>query len=312
MADLARSAFTNQIRTISIGAASPVPVGPTVAASQAAATQIYQMQFPSDLPKYYFTMATIAWNQAANTNLIVNTTASLALPLPNELVDSQSVRWNQANMLAEVFSAGGKILGGLAAMAAARALSMSVAAAVVGSASVAEGLGQATGDYLRVTQGIAPNQFITVLFESPEYKQWQFSWTLAANNPQEAEQIRQIIAWLNNNQAPSLGTGTTVLGKSVGAGLYWNFPSVFLLSFVPNSDYLFKFKPAVLTNFVVDYAGGHAPAFFRADSGTNAGGGASQNAPVSVTFHMQFLAIEYYKSGDYVTNAQLAAGGGNG
>ena len=310
MADLAPSVTTNPPVFIPPVSAGTVPVAPVVQASQASTTTIQQMQFPEDLPKYYTAIAAIDWKQRNNSSVLFNTEAQILLPLPDQLIDAHGVRWNQANLLAEAFDSGGKILAGAAGLLASR-LSQTVqavsrAAGAVGGGIAAGGLAQAAALGARAFFGIAPNQFITILFESPEYKQHQMTWTLACNTPKEAEQIRQIIQYFNNNMAPGAGQGTPVGGFNLGAGLYWEFPSVWLLAFIPNSDYIFKFKPAVLTNFVVDYAGGHAPSFHRADPDSSAGGSTPQNAPASVIIHAQFVEIEYWKKGDFVTNDVLA------
>jgi hypothetical protein len=313
MADLASSVTTNPQVFIPSVFAGTVPVAPVVQASQAATTTIQQMQFPEDLPKYYTSLAAIDWGQQANSVVLQNTDGQIFLPLPDQLIDAHGVRWNQANLLAEFFDSGGKILAGLAGSALGRSLAQSVNAishtfGAVGTGVAAGGLAQAGLTALRAFGGVAPNQFITILFESPEYKQHQLTWTLACNTPKEAEQIRKIIQYINNNMAPAAGAGVqNVLntGINIPGGLYWEFPSVWLIKFNPNDDYIFKFKPAVLTNFLVDYAGGHAPSFHRADPDTTAGASTPQNAPVSVIIHAQFVEIEYWRKGDFVTNTDL-------
>lgn len=308
MADLAPNATLNPPDLVHpiFGLLPGQAVGPTVAAAQALNTTIKQMQFPEDLPKYYTALAAIDWGNQGNADVLQNTEAQILMPLPDQLIDAHGVRWNQANLLAEAFDSGGKILAGAAGVLAGtlgqtvNAISRAVGA--VGGGVAAGGLAQAGLLALRAFGGVAPNQFITILFESPEYKQHQLTWTLACNTPREAEQIRQIIQYMNNNMAPGVGQGVDVGGFQLGRGLYWNFPSVWLIKFNPNDDYIFKFKPAVLTNFLVDYAGGHAPSFHRGDSRTM-----GQNAPVSVIIHAQFVEIEYWRKGDFTTNADMDA-----
>lgn len=261
------------------------------------ASSIMQFAFPNEQIKYYMTFNMAKYNfgagNAGRTLAASETIGQIRLPLPDSLRDLQSVDWTQSNLLAQGFAAAGGILGGAAGLIAG-AHSQSVAAVgksalgVAGVGSIAAGLATAAGMAVRLT-GIAPNQFVTVLLNGPQYKQHNFSWSLAAKTPQEAENIRQIIQVFNNCMAPGLG----------GSGLYWTFPNIFYIKFVPNPEYIFEFKPSVLVNFAVDYAGGHVPSFLRSDSATN-----NLNAPESVTIQAQFLEIEYWKNGDFndITN----------
>ena len=74
----------------------------------------------------------------------------------------------------------------------------------------------------------------------------------------------------------------------------FNFPSVFFLEYVPNENYLYKFKPAVLEAFSVDFSGSHPPAFLRSDAVTN-----NQNPPESVVINAQFLELELWIRENY-------------
>jgi hypothetical protein len=256
--------------------------------------EITTLQFPQEQLKYYMQL-NISNYQSFTTGVSdiqinsSNITNSIFLPLPDALKDLQSVNWTRSDELAKAFAGVAGVAGGITAMLAGgakNAIGQSIKA--VGGATAAGGIASLVGQSVRLS-GIAPNQFVTILLNGPEYKEHTFTWTLAPNNPNEAEVLRQIIQLLNNVMAPGMG----------GGGLYWNFPQIFQISFAPNPEYLFQFKPAVLTNFMVDYAAGHAPTFLRNDS--NAHG---ENPPEAISVQAQFLEIEYWKNGDFTAFGQ--------
>lgn len=142
---------------------------------------------------------------------------------------------------------------------------------------------------LQAMTGYSPNQFMVVLLKGPKYKVFEMSWKLSPKNATESENLRQIIKFLNRSMSPGLEFGQTL----------FSFPKVFNLRFVPNHEKLYRFKPAVLQNFVVNYAGGGMPMFF----------GESQ-APESVELRMTFMEIEYWLNADFVDESNAFAGRG--
>jgi len=269
---------------------------------------ITQLQFPEERIKYYIQLEIMDYisggGNAGRFNQALSITDTIVLPLPDSLRDHLSVDWSEANILRDVFQAAGAIAGGTAMMLAGGAKDVSTAMAgattLGGAAGVVGGLTYAGGILARLS-GIAPNQFLTILLNGPKYKQHDYQWTLAPKTPSEAEKLRRIIQILNNRMSPAL-SNIHPLGDTIG-GLWWNFPSIFKITFMPNEKYLFEHKPAVLANFAIDYAGGHVPSFLRADSQTE-----NLNPPEAVQLHMQFLEIEYWKNGDFGSKFGTAEG----
>ena len=137
--------------------------------------------------------------------------------------------------------------------------------------------------------GYSPNQFLTILLKGPKYKRVQFAWTLSPNSDKESFVLKNIIRTMNNFMAPGL----------VLNGALFKFPKVFQLSILPNSLYMYKFKPAILENFHINYVPAGVPAFNRRMQLGGVGEDGFLNAPVSVQISMQFMELEYWLEGDF-------------
>lgn len=278
-------------------------------------SQTTSLQFPQEDIKYKFNIRIAEYSSRIGGQAprpTPETAASIILPLPESLRDIQTVDWTRENVLRDAFTIAGGLIGGGALLFGARGQttkeSLTQMGRTAGLAGVAGAGLYAVGLGTRLA-GWAPNQFITILLNGPEYKQHNLSWLLAAKTPEEAEVLRKIVQLLNNSMAPKLGTGIDQLGGFL-AGWYWNFPSIFFLEFSPNPQYLFRFKPSVMTNFMVDYAGDHVPSFLRSDNATKAGGQQNLNPPEALRITMQFLEIEYWKSGEFnETGTQISGTG---
>lgn len=275
-----------------------------VDASMAAGAQVFRNQFPQDLPKYYFNMKI---NKYSRQNLMsLGTLAqvgNVVLPLPVNISDSQAVSYTEENIgqalglgIGLAKDATSMIMGGKDVPGQMKNMADAGKTLVDGMAGVGVAVGgqvlenltgqNATGAISALT-GWSPNQFLTILLKGPQYKRYMFQWMLAAKNEQESVEINNIIRTLNNAMAPGLGLG----------GSIFTFPRVFENSFWPNSKYLYKFKPSVLTDFSVNYSAGGQPSFFRADTKTD-----GLPAPESVQIGMQFTELEFWIRGDFNDN----------
>lgn len=259
---------------------------------------INSLIFPLERPKYFMNIAYSSYSRTNLTQVNFNSVGSITLPLPLQLVDNHEVDYaeEELGMVAGGIMAG---VGALSESATAEQIARQSAQAEVnnsqgwGNLAANWGLGIAdslTGTNLQsavqAMAGYAPNKFLTILLKGPKYKQHDFSWKLVPKNKQEAETIRNIICELNNRMAPSL----------TGGGFLFSFPDIFHLSFHPNAGYLYKFKPAVLRNFQVNYAPGGTPAFYHTTSGGD------DNAPESVELRMTFLELEFWLHSDFNTS----------
>jgi hypothetical protein len=274
------------------------------------------LQFPSDLPKYYIRLGLSKYTRINPTRGAVLTPSKfILLPLPLQLMDNQGVSYEEqqlgptlgtvANMadavkdrvknimsatppsISDPKSLGdyalkiGSELGGLASDAVKGVVTQGPGLAAA-QARQAAGNAGAVSD---VVLGYSPNQFLTILLKGPMYKRNEFTWKLSPRSPIEAKAINQIVRLMNNSMAPGI----------TGGGYFFSFPSIFSISFMPNSQYLFKMKPSVLENMVINYTPAGRNGFLRADENTS-----GLNAPESVEIKVRFLELEYWLAGDFI------------
>lgn len=269
-------------------------------------TQVEQLVFPLEKPKYFMNLGIGDYSFLTRTATL---SSYIRLPMPDKVRDTNSTSFNQTPLsafvgtTAEAVSATAKsvsdniqkgegvlktttdafntIKQGGANMAVAGAYEGVRTA--VSTVSSAVGLGDIGGQLIGLA-GYAPNQFLTVMLKGPQFKKYSFSWVLSPDNPQEAVNIKNIIKTLNKARATDL----------TGLGLFFKFPKIFQLSFKPDDEYLYQFKPAVMEHFVVDYFGGRAPSFLKANASTN-----NKNPPESVIITASFLELEFWLAKDY-------------
>lgn len=268
-------------------------------------TQLNQLVFPQDVPKYYMYLQYSKYNRTRPTEVNFTSIGSIALPLPTQgLVDQHDVdyeekavgvgvgtAWNTGTSVAQQFQNVDDLssfvnAAGTAADAASKTIKGKLAATAL------ENLGGA-GNAGSALLGISPNQFLTILLKGPRYKRHEFTWKLVPRNNAESETIRKIIKELNNAMAPSLMLGGAMFG----------FPYVFWIGYMPNSKYLYKFKPAVLESCVFNYAPSGIPAFYH-----NTNGEDGNNPPESVEIRCRFLELEYWIRGQFGDSNDAFAG----
>jgi hypothetical protein len=67
-----------------------------------------------------------------------------------------------------------------------------------------------------------------------------------------------------------------------------------MIKYMPNEEWLYKFKPAVIENMGINYAGGaNKKAFYRDESGPGS------NPPESVEITLHLLETEFWIEQDY-------------
>lgn len=255
------------------------------------------LQFPSDRGKYFMSLGLHDYSRSASDLMGVilgklNITNTITLPLPQQMTDSHNVNYaeealgqglgatteagsNLMNAMAGNMSNIGQALGGLLG---------------AGAQTILDGFKNLTGvnapQLSQALTGLAPNQFLTILLKGPQYKKHSFTWKLSPRNEGESESIRAIIALLNNSMAPGMKTNA-----------FFTFPKIVTLSFMPNSNVLYRFKPAVIENMTVNYAPSGAPAFYR-----------RTEAPDTVELKLDFLEVEYWLTGDFGGSALDTSG----
>lgn len=248
--------------------------------SQISKKTLKSILFPSDLPKYHFNIVENTWNTRLGA---ASLTAEkiFKLPFPRELTDRHEVNYD-ANFNYLWFLEN-----------AAEYISKAIAKPT----------------------GLTVNTFKSVTLQIPDYKTHQLSWTLAPKNHTEALNIQRIIFSLKKGMTPRAGGGFEMFKNSVFGKFVLKFPQIYNLYFSPNPQWLFKFKPCVLTSIAVDYTGGSGvPAFYTDNSAIKAsdmepmtsadanGFHKGNNPPESVTIQTSWLELEYWVSGDFVAS----------
>jgi len=169
--------------------------------------------------------------------------------------------------------------------------------------------GQASGQLINPLQ--------TLAFTGVDLKQYSFTWDLFPTNQADSDRLKKIIQLLKNKSLPAVsgvvdGENNTVGGLSRA---FLKYPSVVRTNFIGvDESHFVRFKPAMLTQVNVDYAG-------NAGTVVIARGG----RPAAITLTLAFTELTIHTADDYplddkpdtgATSAENdtnnAAGGGPG
>lgn len=237
----------------------------------------------------------------------------ITLPIPSSLADSTSVNWSQSQKDAQNAAVGGGIeqyLNGKnqPGSPTSEGFKNSISEALKGNyeglaktgGDVAKGavsayganylsgmLGGAGAQVLQLS-GLAANPFLTMLFESPNFKTHSFSWSFAPRNAQESSTIAAIVAAFKYNMLPGLsGSGT--------GGTFFTYPNIANISLYPTDQYLYTFKPCAIKSFTADFAP-NGPSFFK-----------DTYAPTHINLSVEMTEIELWTK-ESITGRH---GGGN-
>lgn len=227
-------------------------------------TRTPNFTFPTDLPKYHFTIIQNDWGEVSR-NLKFE--AMYKLPLPMALNAEHEVNYEtNFNYLSILASIGQRLFGSPGAAAA--GLAKGGAAAL----------------------GLTLNTFKTVTMSVPDFRTFQLGWKFSPKNFPEAQTIQRIIFALKKAMHPKTATQFGVQADK----LVLRFPKIFTMYFNPNIRYLYKFKPAVLSSIKVDYNGGQpVPSFYKSPNAP------SESPPESISVIMNFLELEYWLDTDF-------------
>lgn len=251
-------------------------------------------RFPLDTPQYYISLGIQKYSRTSWATVgQLAAESTIILPLPEQLIDQQAVAYDEV----PVGVLGGAIMkmlgGGMSLNSVTDVGNVRNALGELGSGAtnifvgagqrVAQAVGGlAIGDpasAIMASQGLAVNDFLTVLLKGPKYKRFQLSWRLSPKNSQESRAIKAIEILLKNAQAPGWAGGTAA---------FFAWPRVFNIKFkhaggTDMGDRLFRFKPMVLTDSAFNYAPGGVPSFY----------GQTQY-PEGVMIMLNFLELELW------------------
>lgn len=256
------------------------------------------LHYPSDFPKFY-TMFNI-YQYSRNSLLSVATSELLrqvALPFPDRMLDDNKVKYDQVKFQSLIGNLANQNFKQIQALAKNPSVSggMDLAKSFAKSLGTKETVGGLlvdagvaalgeTGQAIAGAAGYAPNYFLTVVLDGPQYKSYNMTWTMSPRNPQEMTNLTQILRVFKDAMSPGLSLD----------GALFNFPRVFQVGYAPNPGHLYQFRPSVLVDFAVDYSAGGLPAMRRADPGTN-----GWEAPAALKVSATFLELEFWLRGDF-------------
>jgi len=152
--------------------------------------------------------------------------------------------------------------------------------------------------------GTAINPNETLAFEGVDLKSYTFSWDLFPSNKSDSDQILQITRLLKRELLPRFSSGgLTDLGPFATEGIsvdriFLKYPSVVIINLLGVDPLSWmRFKPAMLTNVSVDYAGGGT-------MGIVAGG-----RPAGVNLSLSFTELSIHTAEDYDFSSYMGVTG---
>jgi hypothetical protein len=249
------------------------------------------MRYPVDLESFDYWLSFSFYEYRRPTfagNPVLGDQGTIKLPLPNALVDSLGVTYNQTDLDAAVGAglnelSGGRGSGGIAEMGAAAA--RAGAAAVGGGAinalrNLAPNVSAGVGQLL----GVAVNPWTTIMFKGPQYRKYTLSWVLTPSNEAESGMIADMINTFKFNMLPDTS-------GAIG-GTLLTYPNICQITarHGKTRNWNYVFKPSVIENMSVNYSVAGQPSFF----------GVSR-APTAIEIRINFQEIEFFLQRDYGT-----------
>jgi hypothetical protein len=131
-------------------------------------------------------------------------------------------------------------------------------------------------DLLELNTRQKTNPFREVLFESVDYRTFQFSYRFLPKTKDETEKIKQIIATFKKHMHPEISQNK----------LFYIYPSEFDIKYYYKNqvnDYLHRFARCALTDMTVDYGGDQFVTF-------------KNGAPVEIGMTLKFQELEQMTS----------------
>lgn len=235
--------------------------------------------FPKDLnDKYYFTIDFYAYaRQSLMAVGELPSAGTLKLPLPTNLSDSYQVSY-EPQELGTALGGGAEAIAGMAGGNSLLQGAASMATSIAGSA-INKTLSGPLGALASAGFGATTNPFMTILFKSPNYKEYSFSWRLYPRNQAEMASLLNIVSTIRYHMLP---------GQFVGSGgSVFSYPSLVKCSAITKAGTLYPFKYGVIKNATFNYAPDGAPTFHR------------DGQPSAVDVKIDIQEVEYFLKEDF-------------
>ena len=213
---------------------------------------------------------------------------AICLPLPTDMLDSINVNYNQdrngplAGAALENASNMKDAAAKLASGDTSKLLNdLSVGAKTIVAQLITGNVGAQNTNKVLQMAGLAINPFLTVLFDSPNFKRFSFNWTFIPQNKEDSLTLRNILDKFRYHALPGIMPSQ--------GGLLLNYPDMVIPKILPN-EYMFDMKQCVVEGVDINYAPGATPAFF-----------AGTNAPNAIRLTVRLLEIEYWVKSDLLS-----------
>lgn len=240
-------------------------------------------------------------------NTRATTQASIILPIPTTITDSNGISWGSgtlnafersalggatdamtgdiAQSLGELKTTGAELFG--TAQAGKERILSGLAAKIVqgfgSNVTAAQVLARKTGQVLN------PN--MELLFNAPTLRQFQFNFQFVPRNQKEGQEVKEIIRAIKIGSTPKL--------DGASEGVFIRTPDIFQMTYKKGSGdhpFLNSFKPMALTSMNVNYTGSGTYATY--DDGT----------PVAINMSLTMQELAPIYADDYDTAATNGVG----
>lgn len=195
------------------------------------------------------------------------TSGGIALPMPDTINDTPTVLWDSASLTDKVLSTAGSIADTVP-------LINKFKSSRVGSA-VSDVVGLEY-NILSAERGQIVNPFLIMLFKSPQYKKFSFSWTLTPRTASESDSLHNIVKQFRTNMLPDVSKTSSLL---------MDYPYIVKPAFQPK-QYMFDFKWCAVEAINVDYTGLGMPAF------------TTTSAPAAIKLQIDLKEIDLWMRSD--------------
>ena len=234
--------------------------------------------------------------------VIENPLASILLPIPQSIQDSNGVRWGEDSLNPFAAAGLGVVTNTMNADGVSEAIKTATSNALDLGKNIYEqrnlsnlffgskiinALGGNTSfqGLISRTTGQVLNPNLELLFNGVTLRSFSFDFDLSPRDKREAEEIRSIIRTFKKNMSAKGGSS-----GSIGEGLFIKSPNVFQITYQTGDkdhEYLNQFKPMALKNMSVNYTGSGTYATY------------SDTSPVHYKMNLQFQELDPVYAEDY-------------
>jgi hypothetical protein len=279
------------------------------------------LYYPEDIRKFYMR---IDFFQYRRPTPIIDSklpaTSSICLPIPGNLRDDFSLNYYEydAGVTGGVVGVAEGILStmgvdvsrninvpadqGMSGAPAFQALFNAAQQTQLGGGQIGSQIAQIGAQFLKSSF----NPLKSIVFDSPNLKNHNFSWVFSPKNKSESEMLRKIIKKIKTSALPRYSlTGST--GPNGGNTEYniFNYPYMAKINLYPwasdPSEYdkqMFQTKYGFIDNFSINYSPENNVSFFDDD----------KNSPAFVELSISFREIEIWTANDFGAKGKLVVG----